>query len=195
MRVLKTWVNSWATSARYHEPVVLPCLLGRQQARDEQSHCVMCPWLRFIVSKFLANSPMPLVRLGLAQPDSINLLVTACTFSTYHATRNSDLGRRLSNLPNLPFLDLKQQQSAAWIFSVTFLADAKEVKLPCTRYRPQIADLDFELSAGNVISEPLLVGPRRNKKEKCGGSPEPSAARLASSEPFSSLRSSQFGDS
>ncbi len=191
MRVLKTWVNSWATSSRHHE--VLPCLFGRRQARDEQSHYVMCPWLRFIVSNFPANSPM--VRLGLAQPDSINLLVTACIFSTYHATRNSDLGRRLSNLPNLPFLDLKQQQSAAWIFSVTFLADAKEVKLPCTRYRPQIADLDFELSAGNVIPEPLLVGPRRNKKEKCGGSPEPSAARLASSEPFSSLRSSQFGDS
>ncbi len=103
---------------------------------------------------------MPLVRLGLAQPDSINLLVTASTFSAYHATRNSDLGRNLSNLPNLPFLDLQQQLSAAWIFSETLLADAEEVKLPCTRYRPQIADLDFEVSAGNVISEPLVPGVR-----------------------------------
>ena len=30
MKIVKTWVNSWATSRRYHEPVILPCLFGQE---------------------------------------------------------------------------------------------------------------------------------------------------------------------
>ena len=37
-RVLKTWVNSWATSRRYHEAVQLPCLFGCKDGVDKQSH-------------------------------------------------------------------------------------------------------------------------------------------------------------
>ena len=35
MRVIKTWVNSWATSYRLHEPVLLPCLFGCVNASDQ----------------------------------------------------------------------------------------------------------------------------------------------------------------
>ncbi len=38
MRVIKSWVNSWATSDRYHEPVILPCLFGCVGAVDILDH-------------------------------------------------------------------------------------------------------------------------------------------------------------
>lgn len=37
MRMVKSWCNGWATSRRYHEDLLLPCLFGCQ------GHNVFCP--------------------------------------------------------------------------------------------------------------------------------------------------------
>ena len=43
MQVIKTWVNSWSTSDRYHEDVLLPCLLGCADKPDDLQHYIHCP--------------------------------------------------------------------------------------------------------------------------------------------------------
>ncbi len=67
MRVVKTWVNSWATSDRYHEAVRLPCLFGCRKL-DKLPHYVFCPILFFLVSKILPVPAQPLERIGLVNP-------------------------------------------------------------------------------------------------------------------------------
>ena len=42
MQVVKTWCNSWATSYRYHEDPLLPCLFGCTGI-DDLSHYINCP--------------------------------------------------------------------------------------------------------------------------------------------------------
>ena len=59
MSVIKTWTNSWATSDRYHENEIFPCLLGCHchskyqtpisEARDALAHYYQCPVLRTFV--------------------------------------------------------------------------------------------------------------------------------------------------
>ena len=43
LMVLKTWGNSWATSYKFHEPVLLPCLFGCYHGIDKLAHYVVCP--------------------------------------------------------------------------------------------------------------------------------------------------------
>ena len=68
MRVLKTWVNLWATSSRHHEAVQLPCLFGCTVGADKQTHYVMCPILFCLTVKTFQVSEWPLERLGLSSP-------------------------------------------------------------------------------------------------------------------------------
>ena len=69
LKVIKTWMNGWATSARMHEEVVLECVLGCQSEGDCLSHYVCCPHL-FAMQKFLCEdvSSNPLIRFGLKCP-------------------------------------------------------------------------------------------------------------------------------
>jgi len=38
VKVLKGWCNGWATSKRYHEDKLLPCLFGCSNCKDELGH-------------------------------------------------------------------------------------------------------------------------------------------------------------
>ncbi len=88
IRVLKTWVNSWHTSDRYHESTRLPCVFGCTGALDKLSHYVMCPFLFGLIKQFSPlASPCPVERLGLINTTRENLLCMACTFGGYHAVR------------------------------------------------------------------------------------------------------------
>ena len=43
LKVIKTWLNCWATSRRMHEDSVLRCLLSWSEAQDDVLHYVTCP--------------------------------------------------------------------------------------------------------------------------------------------------------
>ena len=86
--VLKTWGNSWATSYRFHEPVLLPCLFGCYHGIDKLAHYVVCPWLfRFVSLLRPCTSSNPLERIGMLNTTLDSAKVVACTFSGYHAIK------------------------------------------------------------------------------------------------------------
>ena len=55
LKIIKTWLNGWATSHRMHEDILLPCLLGCATGEDSLRHYVMCPHMfafwRFVFEK------------------------------------------------------------------------------------------------------------------------------------------------
>ena len=88
MRVVKSWLNGWATSHRMHEDPQLDCLLGCSDAKDSLSHYVMCPHLYALLKYFCDETPSnPLERFGLKNPSINSLKFVSCTFSAYHALK------------------------------------------------------------------------------------------------------------
>ena len=87
-KVVKTWLNGWATSHRMHEDHALDCLFGCKDAADSMNHYVFCPHL-FAFQKFLFQgiSDDPLVRFGIKSPEIFSLKVCSCLFSAYHALK------------------------------------------------------------------------------------------------------------
>jgi len=88
LKVVKTWLNGWATSHRMHEDIVLKCLLGCNAADDSLSHYVFCPHMyAFQRYLFAGVSEDPLIRIGIKSPEIFSLKVTSCLFSAYHALK------------------------------------------------------------------------------------------------------------
>ena len=90
MRIIKTWCNAWATSARMHEDTCLPCLFGCQDASDRMDHYIHCPFWFYLLLKLLSDSPpspLPLTRLALVDPSIPTLLAVSCSFVGYHALK------------------------------------------------------------------------------------------------------------
>ena len=90
MQCFKTWVNSWATSSRYHEPVIYPCLLGCPDKVDSLSHYLLCPIL-WQIANSVACHEVPddtLERIGVRSPTPNNLNLLACIFHSYHAIKH-----------------------------------------------------------------------------------------------------------
>ncbi len=80
MRVVKTWVNSWATTDRYHEAIRLPCIFGCP-CKDKLAHYIGCPILFYLTSQVLPQVPaLPLERIGLGSPSIHNCKIAACVF-------------------------------------------------------------------------------------------------------------------
>ncbi len=79
MRVIKTWVNSWSTSDRFHEAIRLPCLFGCPHL-DRQQHYVFCPILFYLTAQIIPTSNQPLERIGIANPTIGSLKAVACVF-------------------------------------------------------------------------------------------------------------------
>ena len=55
-QVLKTWINSWATSHRFHERIRLPCLLGCG-SDDSLHHYLRCQRLWDLIAEVLHEPP------------------------------------------------------------------------------------------------------------------------------------------
>ena len=88
VKVLKIWLNGWATSHRMKEDVVLDCLLGCMVGCDSLKHYVSCPHMYALMRCFLPEcSSLPLLRLGVVAPTRSSLLAVACAFSAYHALK------------------------------------------------------------------------------------------------------------
>ena len=133
MRVMKTWVNGWATTYRYHEPTLYPCLFGCHAKPDDLKHYVQCSHL-FAMNKFIRGhvSDDPLVRLGLVHPsaDTCNNLV--CVFAGYHAmrcaTRRGDHSLQGSELCN-------RQVWRLWsVFAEAYSAEARELAISTRKF-------------------------------------------------------------
>ena len=117
MCVIKTWTNSWSTSYRYHEPVLLPCLLGCQEGKDDLSHYVDCIQIQIILDDLLLSSPSsPLERIGLQSISRESILTTAAVFCAYHAFKRSHFVSGLNGSP----LTFEQGVAAQRTFAETF---------------------------------------------------------------------------
>ena len=124
LKVVKTWLNGWATSHRMHEDVVHDCLLGCQGAADSLNHYVVCPhmfaMLRYL---FISVSDDPLIRLGIKSPEVFSLQVLSCLFSAYHALKSKVRGGRI-NLHSVSWLN------DAWsVFAEVLKAEAGDLRL------------------------------------------------------------------
>jgi len=140
MKVLKCWINGWATSYRYHEDKLLPCLLGCDCCKDELSHYLQCPHL-FALWKFLAGSTseVPLVRWGLIQPNKLTMQYISCIFSGYHAVRRDFRDNLMFFEYNQSVLKPAQLRRAWSVFADAFKVEARELLI----YHRQFSLPDF----------------------------------------------------
>ena len=135
IKVLKCWINGWATSYRYHEDKLLPCLLGCHNCKDNLEHYLVCPHLFALVSYLIEGvSDIPLIRWGLEYPSKINHAVVSCVFSGYHAIRTDLRDNPVfieHNLRNLPSPVLRR----AWsVFAQSFKVEARELGVQCHQF-------------------------------------------------------------
>ena len=86
-KVIKTWLNGWATSHRMKEEVVHPCLLGCAGCKDSLKHYIMSPHLFAFCNYFFKADPCPLRRFAIKESSILNLKILACVFSAYHAVK------------------------------------------------------------------------------------------------------------
>ena len=135
VKIIKTWSNGWATSSRYHEGLVLPCLFGCNSCSDSLEHYLHCTHL-LAMWRFLAGnvSADPLKRWGLIAPELNDFLRIACVFSGYHAVR-MEL-KRISYFfyTNQTSLTGSQIRVAWTVFASAFHVEACEVCVPCRHF-------------------------------------------------------------
>ncbi len=131
MRVFKTWVNSWATSYRMHEHVLLPCLFGCPGREDKLMHYVMCPMLFALTTMLTPDAPPnPLERIGLINPSQRSALATSAAFAGYHAVR-----REVKPTQNLTTLPTDLRALAHHTYLDFFWAASLDVGLACRHAR------------------------------------------------------------
>ena len=109
MQCFKAWVNSRATSTRYHEPVIYPCLLGCPGQVDTLSHYFLCPNL-WKIANSVACHKVPddtVERIGIRSPSPNNLHLSACILHNYHAIEHVRTPAATS-FPTLNFPALRQ---------------------------------------------------------------------------------------
>ena len=132
VKVIKTWLNAWATTNRIKGDFSRDCLLGCANAPDSLAHYLNCPRV-FACSHFVvpSSSDDPLIRCGLCMPTRVSLLITACTFSAYHALKakiNSKFDARLpEDVDMIPY----------WVFfAQSFAAEAVAFGLSRQHFDP-----------------------------------------------------------
>ena len=100
--VVKSWANAWTTTTRMHEPLLLPCIFGCPNCKDELDHYLCCDplWTAVISCSFKQTVLLqagPFSKLGLGC-SSAWLQMLAIAFSCYHALKMSHLDEILSCL-------------------------------------------------------------------------------------------------
>ena len=98
MCCLKTWSNSWTTSARFHDSNLERCALGCKSALDDLSHYVRCErlWVEVDIATSVEVEEEPDTiqqRLLLETPTSERARRLVVAFSGYHVLKNGHLGR------------------------------------------------------------------------------------------------------
>ena len=103
MLVIKTLINAWTTSARFHEVTRSACLLGCEVGSDDQRHYVRCDTLQRVVDECLLKqfqlfrSPLAcnLFRIAIRVPSESTLKFVAATCVGYHAIKRSSFAQDL----------------------------------------------------------------------------------------------------
>ena len=132
VKVVKTWLNGWATSSRIKGNFQRTCLLGCPDAFDSVAHYLMCPKIYAVGSFVLpSTSTDPLIRCGLCRPSKESLLAVACTFCAYHALKariNTEFDECIPE--NFDYTRM-------WIFfAQAFAAEAVAVGIYCSLFDP-----------------------------------------------------------
>ena len=89
---VKTTVNSWSTSNRYHEKARLPCIFGCEGSKDTLVHYLHCDILWTIACTALAldkdwlDISFP-QRFGYPNPNITHINLNTVMFKTYHCLR------------------------------------------------------------------------------------------------------------
>ena len=131
-KVIKTWLNGWATTYRIKGDFKRDCLLGCPGEPDSLAHYVMCPRIYACLLHVLpSTSDDPLARCGVANPSRMSLLAVACTFSAYHALKARINSEFDACIPQ--YVDM----TPYWIFfAQSFSAEAGERALTRTLFDP-----------------------------------------------------------
>jgi hypothetical protein len=106
MSYIKTLTNGWATSSRYHEPVLHRCLFGCRDNpagnKDCLKHYLYC-WplwsaIQDVSGIRVSCNPLlvpPISRLGITNPSLQCILLHALAFRIYHSFKNDHLAQIL----------------------------------------------------------------------------------------------------
>ena len=128
VKIIKTWSNGWATSSRYHEGVLLPCVFGCN-CIDKLEHYFQCPYFFALWTFLVGNvSSDPLERWGLIRPEPDAFLQIVCVFCGYHAIRRKFQRKSELFVNNQNTLTGPQLRVAWTVFADAFCAEAREVK-------------------------------------------------------------------
>ena len=86
---LRTWTNSWSTTARYHDDKMQHCCLGCSPGLDSLDHYLVCEPLWRITSTATSTSCPDdvLARLCITAPSRDNLLNLVVACGTYHTLK------------------------------------------------------------------------------------------------------------
>ena len=123
MCTIKTLTNAWATSYRYHEGILLPCIFGCSKSMfgclnfdtlrahespfDTVAHYIRCPILNYIVCKALGKftriSPEQWLGVGCKPPSSP--ITTCVAFTVYHGIKLSHISSVREAIENGKELD------------------------------------------------------------------------------------------
>ena len=155
MKVIKTWLNGWATSHRMHEDNVLCCLLGcGDGSLDSLTHYIHCPHM-LAFQKFLFEniSADPLIRFGIKHAEVTTLMILSCLFSAYHALKG-DIRAGKINMHASGWI------KNAWsVYADAIKAEAGELRLD-SRAFPHPKFIDFLIV--NRTYCPLALGGMSN---------------------------------
>ena len=124
LKVLKTWLNGWATSHRMHEEHTLKCVLGCQNEIDSLDHYIHCPHL-FAFQRFLFKdtSDDPTIRFGIKTPSHFGFKVISCLFSAYHALKREIRAGKIN-------MQSEEWLRCAWsVFAEVCKAEAGELRV------------------------------------------------------------------
>ncbi len=128
VKVIKTWLNGWATSDRMHEEVILPCLFGCSGKNDVLNHYLQCPHLFALCNYLFKVDSCPLIRIGFKNPSIHNLKVTACVFTAYHVMKAQVRNGLLEGMHK----DTRTTHAAWSVFANALEAEAGEHRISYT---------------------------------------------------------------
>ena len=128
IKVIKTWLNGWATSTRMHEEKDLGCLLGCCNQPDSLKHYIHCKHL-CALQKFLFQevSEEPQIRFGIKDPSVSFFKIIGFTFSAYHALKAKYRNGQFSNA--LDAMTPAQLRANWSLFAEVLMAEAGEARV------------------------------------------------------------------
>jgi len=94
MTVIKTILNSWVTSHKFHEAMLIDCIFGCEGCKDTLTHYLSCDpfWTLLVCTCKLDGQWLgmtPAKRLGIRSPNKTALTLITVASRCYHAIRMS----------------------------------------------------------------------------------------------------------